>query len=116
MNIQLYFLKKNFDTQKAERWFKERRVKLTLVDLARHKLSPRELDSVKAQVGLKAMVDTESKAYLESTARFLMGEGPLKEALLADMRLIKTPIIRNGQKATVGFCPEVWEEWLKAGV
>ena len=113
MNIQLYFLKKNFDTQKAERWFKERRVKLTIVDLSRHQLSPRELDSVKAQVGLRAMIDTQSKHYLESTARFLMSDGPLRDALLADMRLLKTPIIRNGPKATVGFCPDVWEGWLK---
>ena len=34
-----------------------------------------------------------------------------KEKLLEDGTLMKTPVVRNGRQATVGYCPEVWEKW-----
>ena len=33
------------------------------------------------------------------------------EKLLDDPTLLRTPIVRNGKQATVGYCPEVWETW-----
>ena len=38
MNIQIYGKSKCFDTKKAERWFKERRIKYQYVDLPRYGL------------------------------------------------------------------------------
>ena len=111
MNVQIYTLKKNFDCQKAERWFKERRIKYQLIDLAKMSLSPREFDSVKAQVGLQAMIDTQSKAYQESTLRFIRGEELIKEELIAHPAFFRAPIVRNGRQATVGYCPEIWSAW-----
>lgn len=111
--IQLYFLKRGFDAQKAERWFKERRVQVQLVDLSHAKLGRRELESVKAQVGLRALIDEESKAWKECPARFAREEGVLMDALLADPRRLRLPIARNGKLATVGYAPEVWAEWIR---
>ena len=111
MNIQIFIGKKNFDCQKAERWFKERRIPYQLVDLSKKGLSPKEFDSVAAAVGFVNIIDTTSKAYAESPARFMSDRNMIKAQLLEHQNLLKTPIVRNGKEATVGFCPEVWENW-----
>ena len=109
MNIQIYAVKKNFDQQKAERYFKERRVKFQAVDLIKTGISPGELKSVKNAVGLDALIDeTAPDAAL---LRYLAYEEDKLEKLLENPRLLKTPIVRNGRQATVGYCPEVWQGW-----
>lgn len=113
--IQLYYLKKNFDVQKAERWFKERRVVYQLVDLSRAKLGRRELESIRACVGLQAMIDREGNAWKECPARFAAGEDAVLNALLEDPRRLRLPIVRHGKRATVGFRPEEWATWLEDG-
>lgn len=111
MNIQIYARSKCFDSKKAERWFKERRIKYQLIDLDRMGLSPRELDSVIAAVGLENIADEKSKSPDAAMLKYLSSSEQKKEKLLDDPRLIKSPIVRNGRLATVGYCPEVWEKW-----
>ena len=72
--IQIYFYKKNFDAQKAERFFKERRVQVQMIDLSRVPIGRRELESVKARVGLDALIDRDGAAWKECPARFAAGE------------------------------------------
>ena len=110
MNIQIYGKSKCFDTKKAQRWFQERRIRVQLVDLPRKGLSPRELQSVKAAVGgLDALIDL--KAPEAATLRYLALDSQKEERLLEDPSLLRTPIVRNGRQATVGYCPEVWSTW-----
>lgn len=111
-NIQMFMGKKNFDCQKAERWFKERGIKLQTIDLKKKPLSKGEFDSVAAAVGLKNMIDVDSKAYKESPARFSVDPGFIKGIVFENQALLKTPILRNGKQASVGFCPEMWQSWL----
>lgn len=110
--IQVYFYKKNFQVQKTERFFKERRIPVQLVDLSRVRLGRRELEAVKARVGLDALVDREGAAWKECPARFAAGEEAVFNALLEDPRRLVLPIVRNGKEATVGYRPEEWERWL----
>ncbi len=114
MNLQIYMFKKNFDVQKAERFFKERRIRYQLVDMKKQPPGLRELQAVKAGVGLRAMIDTQNKDYSGHYLSRLMGEGPILEALCANPQFLKTPIVRNGRAATVGYAPEVWESWIQA--
>ena len=51
MNIQIFGARKSFDTRKAERWFKERRIKYQYIDLDTKGLSAGEYRSVRAAVG-----------------------------------------------------------------
>jgi arsenate reductase len=111
MNIQIFMSKKNFDCQKAERWFKERKIKFQSVDLAKKGMSPREFDAVAAQVDLMNLIDTENKKYAESAVRFMHDKDMIRAQLLENPHLIKGPIVRNGRLATVGYHPEVWETW-----
>lgn len=110
MNIQIYGTKKCQDTRKAERFFKERALKYQFIDLNEKGLSRGELRSVKASVGLENLVDVNSKQYQNSNLKYLVHN--IEEELLNNPLLFKTPIVRNGPKATVGYQPDVWNEWL----
>lgn len=109
MNIQIFGKSKCFDTKKAERWFKERRIKFQSVDILKFGLSRGELTSVKNAVGLEALID--QKHPDAPLLRYLAYDEDKLEKLLEDPRLLVTPIVRNGRKATVGYHPEVWEAW-----
>ena len=108
MNIQIFGTSKSFDSKKAERWFKERRIKYQYIDLRAKGLSPGEYRSVKAAVGYDALVDRESKAYKEL---YMDYRADAELTLLEHPELFRAPIVRNGRQATVGYCPEVWQTW-----
>ena len=110
MNIQIFGASKSFDTRKAERWFKERCIKYQYIDVPSKGLSPREYQSVKQKVGFEALVDTRSRAYEAHYMAYLTPEAR-EEKLLEHPELFRTPIVRNGREATVGYCPEVWATW-----
>lgn len=109
MNIQIFGRAKCFDTKKAERYFKERRIKYQFVDIIKFGMSRGELNSVKKAVGLEAMINTEDEDY--PLLKYLAGNEAKLEKLFETPYLIKTPIVRNGKQATVGYCPEVWKNW-----
>jgi arsenate reductase len=111
MNIQIYSGKKNFDTQKAERYFKERKITCQLVDLTRKNLSKGELASISKAVGFLNLLDPTSKAYQQYSMAY-HGSTPLAEELVLEhSELLRTPIVRNGRQATVGYCPDIWQTW-----
>lgn len=111
MNIQIFGFKKCFDTKKAERYFKERRIKYQLIDMEMKGLSKGEFDSVKAAVGLANLIDKTSKEYEKLNMQHIVNDSVKEELLLKNPKLFKTPIVRNGRKATVGYTPEVWQTW-----
>lgn len=109
MNIQIFGKSKCFDTKKAERWFKERRIKFQAIDLKKYGMSRGELSSVKNAVGLANLIDpSHPDATLLS---YLASDQAKLDHLFEDPTLLRTPIVRNGKHATVGYCPEVWESW-----
>ena len=109
MNIQIFGKSKCFDTKKAERYFKERRVKFQAVDLIKYGISRGELTSVIRAVGLEALIDQKNPDA--ALLNYLAYDEDKVEKLLESPKLIKTPVVRNGKQATVGYCPEVWERW-----
>ena len=111
MNIQIYGMSKSFDTKKAERYFKERRIKYQYVDLARFGLSPREFETVRAAVGLDAMINKKSKEYEKSFIAYLADEAAVIDKLFENPALYNAPFVRNGRQVTVGYCPEIWASW-----
>ncbi len=111
MNIQIYAAKKNFDTQKAERYFKERRIPFQAMDLKKHKLGEREIQVMIRAIGLENLIDREDKKVREHPACYYDRESLLIPALQEAPWLLKSPIVRNGQKATAGYQPEIWKDW-----
>lgn len=110
MNIQIFGSSKSFDSKKAERWFKERRIKYQYIDLDSKGLSPGEYRSIRAAVGYDALVDRDSPDYRELGIDYLLPQAA-EEKLLENPWLFLAPIVRNGRQATVGYCPDVWKTW-----
>ena len=109
MNIQIFGKNKCFDTKKAERYFKERKIKFQRIDIIDVGLSPGEFRSIKSAVGLEAMTDKSADGA--EILQYLAYDTDKEEKLLENPKFIKTPIVRNGKKATVGYTPDVWKNW-----
>ena len=112
MNIQVFGTKKSFDTKKAQRFFKERRVKFQFIDLKEKKMSRGELESVcRAMGGIDKLIDPKARdadtvallTYLSPDQRF--------DKLLENQHILAEPVVRNGKQATVGYAPDVWKTW-----
>ncbi|HHT87390.1 MAG TPA: ArsC family transcriptional regulator [Clostridiales bacterium] len=112
MNIQIFGKKKCFDTKKAERYFKERGIKYHFVDLLDKGISRGEFNNIKQAVGgYNNMLDEDCKdKNLLALFKYLSDEDK-EEKMLEKPILIKTPIVRSGRQATVGYKPEVWKDW-----
>lgn len=111
MSIQI-FAGKGFDTQKAERFFKERRISVQRIDTLKFGISKRELESVVAAVGMDAVCDRESKAFRESTICYTQNRDIILSGLIEHPQLLKLPIVRCGKLATVGYAPDTWQSWI----
>lgn len=112
MNIQIFGKSKCFDTKKAERYFKERRIKFQSIDLKKYGMSPKEFDSVlRAVGGIDNLIDWDSKAEAVTLMRYMEDKAAKEDKVYDDPMLMKTPVVRNGKQATVGYCPEIWAKW-----
>ena len=114
MNIQIFGISKCFDTKKAERFFKERRIKYQYVDLARYGMSGGEFDSVlRAVGGIDKLINWDSKSPTLDLLRYTDDVRNKEDKVFDDPRLMKTPVVRCGKRATVGYCPEIWQKWCE---
>ena len=112
MNIQVFGTKKSFDTKKAQRYFKERRIPFQFVDLREKGLSKGELQSVARAVGgLDALLDEKAKDQDALALVRHLAESQRFEKLLENQQVLREPIVRNGRQATVGYAPDVWKGW-----
>lgn len=110
MNIQIFGKNKCFDTKKAERYFKERGIRVQRIDLPRYGMSTGEFSAVRAAAGgIDALLD--EKAPDAALIKYLAREDDKAQKLLENPQLLKTPIVRNGKQATVGYCPDIWADW-----
>src|SRR5262245_29352816 len=114
LTIQLFGTKKSSDTRAAERFVKERGVALHIGDLSQKGMSAGELRNVAARVGgMEALIDREGKRYIDKGLKYAAPTGPrIEQILIADPLLLRTPIVRAGNRATVGYAPEVWQSWI----
>ena len=110
MNIQIFGSSKCFDTKKAERWFKERRVKYQYIDLPKKGFSAGEYRAIRQRLPYDQLVDTRCRAYQDLYMAYITVEAA-EEKLFDNPQLFRTPIVRNGRAVTVWYCPEVWETW-----
>ncbi len=112
MNIQIFGAGKCFDTKKAQRYFKERGIKYQFIDMKEKGLSKGEYNGVKQAVGgLDAMLDENCKDRDALALIQYIADEDRDEKVLENQKVLKTPIVRNGKLATVGYQPDVWKTW-----
>jgi arsenate reductase len=114
LTVQIFGTKKCQDSRKAERFFKERGVAFHAVDLAQKGMSAGELRNVAARVGgMEALIDRAGKRYVDKGLKYAAPTGPrIEQILVDDPLLLRTPIVRAGGRATVGYAAETWLGWL----
>ena len=112
MNIQIFGSKKNNDSKKAERYFKERNISFQYIDMKEKGMSKGEFNSVcQAVGGSDNLIDTDHKDKdLLALIQYITADQKA-EKILENQQIIKLPIVRNGKQATVGYQPDVWKTW-----
>ena len=112
MNIQIFATKKSFDTKKAQRWFKERRIRFQFIDLKEKGMSKGELTSVmRAAGGIEGLIDPAAKDQDAVALITHLAESQKFDKLLENQQVLREPIVRNGREATVGYDPDAWSRW-----
>ena len=112
MNIQIFGKSKCFDTKKAERYFKERRIKYQYIDLSRYGMSPKEFDAVLRGVGgIDNLIDWQGRSQEITNMKYMEDTRAKEDKVYDDPGLMLTPVVRNGKQVTVGYRPEVWQSW-----
>ena len=112
MNIQIFGTKKNFDSKKAERYFKERGIKYQFIDMKEKGMSKGEFQSVCQSLGgYEKLIDREHKDKDLLVPLTYLAEEDRSDKLFENQQIIRIPIVRNGKQATIGYQPEVWKGW-----
>ena len=112
MEVQIFGIKKSPDTRKALRFFAERRVKTHFVDLQERAASPAELRRFAQKFGVEALVDRQSRRFLDlglGAARF--SEDRWLDKLAEEPLMLRMPLVRHGSQLTVGEAIEAWHNW-----
>jgi arsenate reductase (glutaredoxin) len=112
--IQVFGLEKDQATRAAQRFFKERRVAISFVDLRKRPIAPAELRRFVERLGARPLLDETSRAYRDGGLGYLrMGDGEIIDRLLHDPGLIRLPLVRNGNEVTAGRSESTWTVWLR---
>ena len=111
MNIQIFGRSKCFETKKAERYFKERKIKFQYIDLDLKGLSKGELSSIKKNISINEMINDKSKDYKVLNLDKIRSIEVKEEIILKNPKILKAPIVRNKNLATIGYKKEVWDSW-----
>lgn len=112
MNIQIFGTKKCFDTKKAERYFKERKIKYQFIDLNEKPMSKGELTSVLKSVTINDLINVKSKDYVKLNFSNIRSAEIKTELLLKNQKVMNTPVVRNGKEATIGYSIETWNKLI----
>ncbi len=114
MNIQIFGTKKSSNARKAERWFKERRVKAQFIDLMDKGISRGELRNAAAACGgLDALIDPDCRDRDALAFVNCIAPQQREDAVLDRPQVLRQPIVRNGKRAAVGYQPEIYKKWME---
>ncbi len=114
MNVQIFGFHDCQDTRKAQRFFAERRIAVHFVDLGERPMAKGELKRFGDRFGA-ACVDTNGAAYKALRLRVALDSPQrLVERALTEPRLLRTPLVRNAGKVTIGHVPDEWQAWIDA--
>lgn len=111
MNIQIFGRNKCFDTKKAQRYFKERKISFQYVDLDLKGLSKGELNSIKKNIAINELINDKAKDYKTLNLDKIRSTEMKEEIILKNPNVLKTPIVRNKNLATIGYKKEEWDTW-----
>jgi arsenate reductase len=110
LNLQIFGVRGSQATRAAERFFKERRLAFQLVDLTKKPMAPAEIKRFIDRFGLAALLDTESKSWIDAGLKYLkVTDTQMLERIGRDPKLLRLPLVRGGKYLSVGHDEEAWK-------
>ncbi len=115
MNVQVFGFNNDPDTRKALRFFAERRIAVHYVDLDERPAARGELRRFQEKFGAAALINRDSPRF-KTLGLHVSGDSPerLLERALVEPRILRTPLVRNGPRVSVGFAATDWAAWVEA--
>jgi arsenate reductase (glutaredoxin) len=114
--IQVFGTERDQDTRAALRFFKERRVPISFVDLRKRPIAPGELRRFVDRLGAPALLDPKGRAYRDGGLGYLnLDDAGIVARILADPSLLRLPLVRHGKDVTIGRDEATWTAWLRSG-
>jgi arsenate reductase (glutaredoxin) len=112
-NVQIFGVKNSQATRAAERFFKERRAAIQMVDLKKKAIAAGEIRRFVERFGWAQLMDIEGKAYVDGGLKYLkLTEGELMARIEREPGLLRLPLVRGGKIVSVGQDEEAWKAML----
>ena len=113
MNVQIFGVKNSQATRAAERFFKERRVAIQMVDLNKKPMAPGEIKRFVDRFGLNALLDPEGTAYADAGLKYMkMSDAELLARIEREPKLLRLPLIRSANRLSIGHDEAAWKAML----
>jgi arsenate reductase-like glutaredoxin family protein len=113
-NVQIFGVKKSQETRAAERFFKERRATIQMVDLDRKPMSPGEIKRFIDRFGLANLLDTEGADYADAGLKYMkVSDAELLAKIERSPKLLRLPLVRAGNRLSAGRDEAAWKEMLQ---
>jgi arsenate reductase-like glutaredoxin family protein len=113
VTVQIFGVKSSQATRAAERFFKERRIPIQMMDLKQRPMAPAEIRRFTDRFGLLALVDTEGKPYVERGLKYLkMADAEWLARIEREPLLLRLPLVRSGHRLSVGHDEAGWKAML----
>jgi Spx/MgsR family transcriptional regulator len=110
VNVQIFGVKNSQTTRAAERFFKERRIPIQLVDLKQKPMARGEIKRFIDRFGLSGLIDNEGQAYISAGLAYLkLSESELLERIERDPKLLKLPLVRAANRLSIGHDEDAWK-------
>jgi arsenate reductase (glutaredoxin) len=115
VTIQIFGIRSSKETRAAERFFKERRVPIQMVDLSQRPMAPAEMRRFTDRFSLGALLDTEGKAYVDAGLKYIrMPDAELLTRIERQPKLLRLPLVRAGNRLSAGHDEEAWKAMITA--
>jgi arsenate reductase-like glutaredoxin family protein len=109
-NIQIFGVRNSQATRAAERFFKERRIAIQMIDLKKKAIAPGEIKRFLDRFGWAGVLDIDGKTYIESGLKYLkLTEAELMERIEREPALLRLPLVRAGKLVSIGHDEESWK-------
>jgi arsenate reductase-like glutaredoxin family protein len=115
VTAQVFGFTDDQDTRKALRFFSERRIAVHFVDLDERPASRGELRRFAERFGAASLLD-RARPRFRALGLHVSSDSPerLLERAFADPRLLRTPLVRSGQRVSIGHAPDAWRAWIES--
>ena len=115
VTVQIFGLKNSHATRAADRFFKERRTAIQIVDLQQKPMAPGEIKRFIQRFGLAELLDSNGKLYVDEGLKYLkLSDAEFLARIERSPQLLRLPFVRAGQRLSVGHDESSWKEMLSA--